>query len=145
MSPDGLINEWLDHSRGRRPYMVYCIQCGPYFKVGIAEDIKKRMQTFAVSNPFKMKLVFYRKVEARHVRFIESEIHKALAVWHHRGEWFTAPVLEIKTAARRAIAKIPQRNAEYRQHAENVARAIEVEKTKQKTKAAQKQRVAPRG
>lgn len=143
MTPDERVSEWLDMSRGRRPYLLYCIQCGPYFKVGITEDPKKRMQTFAISNPFKMKLVFYRTVQAQHVRFVEAEVHKALAHWHHRGEWFTAPVPEIKIAAKRAIAQIPKRNAALREHAEYVAaRAIQVRKKEAEKKRKNKQAVS---
>jgi hypothetical protein len=48
----------------------------------------------------------------RHIRFVEKFVHAELREWHHRGEWFTAPLAEIKKAIYRASKELPRREAE---------------------------------
>lgn len=104
-----------DYDRGSEPSFLYCIKSGPYFKVGITSDLDKRMSTIQAHNPFRLTAVFCKKMLKRHVRFVEMEIHKALAPWHHHGEWFTAPLDEIKAAKRKALSQIPRREREHRE------------------------------
>lgn len=72
---------------------LYGFQCGPYVKVGISHDIKKRLRQMKLFNPFKVKIVLQRRILTRHARNIEGCVHKFLGECAMGREWFFAPSL----------------------------------------------------
>jgi hypothetical protein len=104
--------------------VIYAIECGPYFKVGITRDPARRLEQMANLNPHDARIVMFRVVDKHRARVIEMMTHGALAEWHHRGEWFTAPIKEIRRAVFRACA---QARAMDRRSEPRIARAIERE------------------
>lgn len=94
-------------------HYLYALKCGPYIKVGITEYIDARMKQYTTHNPFKMKRILLRTLRRRHARAAEKHIHLALTEVHHRGEWFMASVLDVKTAVRRAMAFVDRREGEF--------------------------------
>lgn len=65
---------------------VYGIQSGEFIKVGITHDLKRRKHEMALFNPHPCKVVFNKYAAVP--RFIERELHKALAQFAIGREWF---------------------------------------------------------
>ena len=64
---------------------VYFIECDGFIKVGLAKDIASRLSMMQVGCPHTMALVGF----IPGGRETERGLHKQLAEFHHRGEWFT--------------------------------------------------------
>lgn len=71
---------------GRPARWVYVIQCGEFIKIGIADDVQRRIGDLQVGNP--MKLTLLRKFKAWDAARMERELHEKLGSHHERGEWF---------------------------------------------------------
>ena len=70
---------------------VYFVQAGSRgaIKIGIARNIKKRMDTMQTGNPFKLNLLAAIPCENRlQAQYIESSLHRFFAKQKVRGEWF---------------------------------------------------------
>lgn len=75
----------INGKQGHRPKKhLYMIQCGPYVKIGTTDDIKTRMISLRVYNPYPIKLVGYWENYGHK----EKEWHRILKDEHHQGEWF---------------------------------------------------------
>lgn len=68
---------------------IYLIRCGPYYKIGIATDIPRRLSTLQIGCPYPLKLV--KAWPSLNPEQDERQIHSLL--WEHncRGEWFKLP------------------------------------------------------
>ena len=64
---------------------VYFIECDGYIKVGLAKDVVSRISLLQVGCPHTMRLLGF----IPGTRETERDLHKRLAEFHHRGEWFT--------------------------------------------------------
>ena len=70
-------------------FSVYVIQAGEYIKVGIAEDVLKRLQVFRTHCPMPVSMVYCSKPVLRpEARRIELLCHGQLGFHHVHGEWF---------------------------------------------------------
>ena len=112
------------------PYFLYVFQCGPYMKVGITADLDKRKAGIETHNPFKIRRRLWRRFPRKHVRFVESFVHKELRERHHRGEWFTASIEEIRKAIYKATKELPQREAD---QDDFITRALERERSERES------------
>lgn len=67
---------------------VYIVKCNEYYKIGIADDINKRLSGLQTGNPYKIELV--KAYRTRAAQTLEKMFHFALksASLHIRGEWF---------------------------------------------------------
>lgn len=63
---------------------LYMIQCGPYVKIGITNNIDVRLRSLQSSNPYPLKLIGLWKGEA----WREKLWHDSLAHCHVTGEWY---------------------------------------------------------
>ena len=72
--------------RSERWTNVYAMQCGQYIKIGRSNKIKERLDDLQIGNPEKLELLGSIRAPA----YIEYQIHKELADYCHRGEWFNA-------------------------------------------------------
>jgi len=65
---------------------VYVISDGEYIKVGISQNIKKRISQLKTASPKELTLLY----SLDGGRYIESKIHKDLSEYRARegGEWF---------------------------------------------------------
>jgi|SRR6185369_4196111 len=66
--------------------IIYIVKCNEFYKIGITDDIRRRMIALQTGNPYELKLVkTYRAVSS-----FEELIHTILtkAKQHVRGEWF---------------------------------------------------------
>lgn len=70
---------------------VYVLKCHKFYKIGIATDIKKRMSSLQIGNPYQITLVEKYKIPPEKCLYFEQEIHRVLRGCrkHVRGEWFT--------------------------------------------------------
>jgi hypothetical protein len=76
---------------------VYGIQCGDFIKVGVAGNIKFRLTTLQLYNPYPCKVVMRR--QHRFAYRIEKRIHELLADVSIGREWFNACPKAVQLAA----------------------------------------------
>ena len=69
---------------------VYFVKAGDAIKVGIATDIKGRLISIQVGNPYKVGLIHYIETTEENARNIESEIQNIFHKTNLNGEWFQA-------------------------------------------------------
>ncbi len=75
--------------RCNRIGLIYVIQCGEFTKVGITQSVKNRLKMLQTGNPGDLQLLASWKSEQCLVD--EQAIHKHLAPFSVRGEWFKLP------------------------------------------------------
>lgn len=79
---------------------VYLLTCGEYVKVGMARDVRRRIDDLQIANPYPLEYVHSYEFEGpRYARLCEMATHEMLSPWSHRGEWFATNI----TRARRAL------------------------------------------
>ena len=66
--------------------MVYIIQSNKEVKIGVAKNVKKRMQQIQTSNQHTLNLIGTKETDDDY--FLETEIHHYLYDYRIRGEWF---------------------------------------------------------
>ena len=81
----------LNHLRkicvsGRPARWVYIIRSGDFVKIGITDDVERRLCSLQIGNP--VKLVLMAKFKTWDASRIESELHDRLGGHRERGEWF---------------------------------------------------------
>jgi predicted DNA-binding protein (UPF0251 family) len=69
-----------------QPDGLYLIQTGEFTKIGISQDIEKRIKSMKTDNPLEIELLFYKKI--KNVRKVESFLHKQLKEYNVKNEWF---------------------------------------------------------
>lgn len=110
----------LDNPDDFDQWWLYVLKCGPYFKVGISVDIKWRVKTLQSGNPFKISVTLRRRVPKVFVGRLEKLIHRGLVDFHHRGEWFSADIMQIRAVLKEAQSSVNQWRREYRERAERL-------------------------
>lgn len=67
---------------------IYVVKCENYHKIGIAANVKGRVDNLQCGNPFKIHLVFSKKSEW--AKMLEVSFHELFksAGKHHMREWF---------------------------------------------------------
>jgi hypothetical protein len=76
---------------------LYVISDGEYLKVGISSTPRKRLKQMQTSNARELKLVKEYPIGNRKTTEAwELYVHKRLAEYHVRGEWFKAPLQRTK-------------------------------------------------
>lgn len=82
-----------------RPVFVYAIQMScsiGFIKIGISNDVKRRIAGLQTSNPYKLELVRrWGPFEASYAKRLEQRMHQAFEQQCARGEWFSVAVEEI--------------------------------------------------
>lgn len=72
---------------------------GPLIKVGIAQNLEKRLAQFRLGNP-RIRVLAFRTMPAALDRQIERLVHEALAQHAHGREWFTCSSKEALAVAK---------------------------------------------
>jgi len=78
--------------------VVYLLQAGPFFKIGKATDLNKRVRQIKLQLPYPVTVVH--KIQSRDITCTERFWHKRFASQRAHGEWFTlndAEVAEFKS------------------------------------------------
>ena len=60
------------------------IKCGDYVKIGVSNDVQRRLKDLQSSNPFNIELLYLGENEGCD----EEMWHNIYNHRHHRGEWF---------------------------------------------------------
>jgi len=81
----------LDLHDGRTT-TLYVIESTPYVKIGLATDPAKRLMSLFCSNPHGVRFIVGYYVPAACATRAEAFCHSKLMPYHHRGEWFAAPL-----------------------------------------------------
>lgn len=66
---------------------LYMVRCNEYVKIGVSENVSRRMIDLQSSNPYELELIYEGKGEG----ILEEAWHTKYANSHHRGEWFYIP------------------------------------------------------
>lgn len=76
-------------SNFKTPGYIYAIgiEGHPYVKIGQTIDVRTRLDVLQCASPFALHLIATVYV-SDWIRYIERHIHKALAPYRHRREWF---------------------------------------------------------
>jgi hypothetical protein len=69
-----------------RTEVVYVVQAGEFFKIGVATDVQVRIREMQTGCPLEITLVA--SVPCRNPYVSESIVHRHLAEYRVRGEWF---------------------------------------------------------
>lgn len=67
---------------------LYFIRSGPYLKIGISWDAKRRLNDFRAGNPHEARIAAQRQIPGALALQVEKRVHAALACFRHDGEWF---------------------------------------------------------
>lgn len=92
--------DWKDWSEAS---LLYILQGGPYVKIGVARDVKRRIAALQCGCPFKLKRVAARSAPLFLIFQIERRLHAEFAGQRMHGEWFEADIAEVKAALQRQI------------------------------------------
>lgn len=65
---------------------IYILQAGPYFKIGIAQNVDARIKQLATLPPFDLVLVH--TIETEDMYSLESGLHSRFEAKRKNGEWF---------------------------------------------------------
>lgn len=71
----------------KKKQLLYLIEAGGVFKIGISSDINKRIVGLQTACAFKVRCVAYYKTE-KSARTVEAQLHKLFAPYRLEGEWF---------------------------------------------------------
>lgn len=68
---------------------VYIIKGKEYYKIGLANDVKKRMSQLQISCPFNLSIFAIISLKTRNVATtLEKDLHERMSKKGIRGEWF---------------------------------------------------------
>jgi len=68
--------------------MVYIMQCGKYYKIGISTSPKRRVKDLQTANPQEIVLIATKEVRQGNDYMMEHKLHVELEEYRVRGEWF---------------------------------------------------------
>lgn len=74
---------------------VYCISCEDVFKIGIAENVGKRLSELQIGNPRPLMVVSSFSLTNQMAWLTEQVFHRAFCSKRIRGEWFSLNELDI--------------------------------------------------
>lgn len=76
------------HQTHRLTSVVYIIRSGEFLKVGVADDLARRVREMELGNPHGLTVMAYRTVPRPLVRQIEQHLHAHFAERAVGREWF---------------------------------------------------------
>ena len=77
-------------------YGIYVIKCEKYYKIGKTTNIKNRLITFKISNPFTLELIIFKVIgQSFKTDLFEKKLHRKYEKYNHYGEWFKLPKLKV--------------------------------------------------
>lgn len=90
---------------------VYGIQSGLFIKIGVAGNIKARLETMNLYNPHPCKVVARRVTEYAYL--VEKRVHKILEPYAIGREWFMVDAKLVRAALTIAIRDVCQEQTAY--------------------------------
>jgi len=83
-------------TKGRGPG-VYVVRCESYHKIGISDNIHRRLKQLDAASPFELELIHV--IRSPFARELEKELHDRYSAKRVKGEWFELEprdILDIK-------------------------------------------------
>lgn len=77
----------LNKKKPPSKYCVYFLHDGTYTKIGISNNVKKRLQMLQIGNPNKINIIAHSKI-LDNAQSIERALHKKYKKYKTVGEWF---------------------------------------------------------
>lgn len=102
----------MDDNHAQKPAQrvgwIYIFACGPYLKVGFSVNVPRRLGAVQGACPYDVKLIYKAPVSDADLmlRIAEKFIHKRLARWAHRAEWFKVKPSLAKSVVESVIATV---------------------------------------
>ncbi len=84
---------------------VYVVECGPFAKIGISQNVKNRLQVMRGACPYPINLVATFVVLPEEACGVERATMEALRAHHHQGEWFRCMAGLVVEAVAQTIAR----------------------------------------
>ena len=70
-------------------YIIKMKNDGIFYKIGITNNIKKRLETLQTASPVTLEVIF--KYQTHYAETIEEELHSTFNIFNTSGEWFKVP------------------------------------------------------
>ena len=84
----GYCNAWPEKNK---PFVYFISDCSNHIKIGVADDIRKRLLALQTGNAEELNLVFAFKVDTKNAALrLEKELHSLFKQHRVSGEWFEA-------------------------------------------------------
>lgn len=80
---------------------VYGIRSGSFIKIGAADNIERRRHNFQLGNPHQLTIVLRQMCDEAY--WVENRMHKILAPFKYRREWFSIDVKTARSALTQAL------------------------------------------
>lgn len=117
---------------------VYAIKCGEYIKIGIAKDVRRRLDEINLCNPYLATVVIQAEVAACLALKAERELHIHFMDHHHKREWFKLSAKDVRTKFWQTIRLADEVEEQYARLLDEYAKARE-NSVKRRAAAKQKQ------
>jgi len=85
--------KWLKTARYNFPDGIYIIKTNEFYKIGITNNIKRRIKEIEALNPFKIELILYKKL--LYSKTVEAFLHAEFRDKNIKGEWFNLSELDL--------------------------------------------------
>jgi hypothetical protein len=69
---------------------IYLLKTGTYYKIGISQNVGRRIKQIKNASPYETEIVTSAKVE--NAELLEKQLHARYAEYYIRGEWFELPI-----------------------------------------------------
>lgn len=74
---------------------LYGIVCKPFIKIGIAQDLSRRVEEMRLMNPHPIRVALKAQVSSCLALMAEGELHRLFAEVRYRREWFRATAKDV--------------------------------------------------
>ena len=75
-------------------YVIRMVNNGVFYKIGITNNLKKRLETLQTGSPVTLDVYF--QFRTLHAEIIEEKLHQKFSFYNTSGEWFKIPEENIK-------------------------------------------------
>ena len=102
------------------PHELYILECQGIYKIGIADNVNKRIKGMTTGNPFPINIITTYKLGDTISREKEKQLHARFKNKHHLNEWFNLDyndLEEIENLLRLETIDVSLRTFEYIMHA----------------------------
>jgi hypothetical protein len=85
-------------ARKSYPSNLYLLGCHNFYKIGIADNVQKRLCQLQIGNPYPIELLATLSAKRYECEDIETALHDGLIErgYHVRGEWFELDELNVQ-------------------------------------------------
>ncbi len=86
-------NKYVTNDESPRYLYLIRLTGAKYYKIGITNDLNKRLSTLQTGCPHDLSIIFYAEADmddylGKEIKYIEDFLHKNFNKQRYRGEWF---------------------------------------------------------